>query len=78
MKIDIRLTITNIISVTADILDEVEAALKKISKDLKLKCLGGGRIQHDADDKKIKVYGYSQVKDHSIFNKQIMLVFVHF
>lgn len=32
-------------------------------KALKLdaECLGGGRIEHHPDIKKIKVYGYSQV-----------------
>ncbi|XP_014223608.1 14 kDa phosphohistidine phosphatase-like [Trichogramma pretiosum] len=53
----------------ADILDEVEIALKKISTNLKAKCVGGGRIQHDAETKKIKVYGYSQgfgKADHEI------------
>lgn len=33
--------------------------LKKLQ--LKSKCLGGGRINHDAENKTIKVYGYSQV-----------------
>ncbi|XP_008207477.1 sex-regulated protein janus-A isoform X2 [Nasonia vitripennis] len=44
----------------ADIFDETEAVLKKISPNLKANCVGGGRIQHDAADKKLKVYGYSQ------------------
>lgn len=28
---------------------------------LEAECLGGGRIEHHPDIKKIKVYGYSQV-----------------
>ncbi|XP_043578241.1 14 kDa phosphohistidine phosphatase-like [Bombus pyrosoma] len=28
--------------------------------DLRSKCVGGGRIEHDPDEKTIKVYGYSQ------------------
>ncbi|XP_014213514.1 14 kDa phosphohistidine phosphatase [Copidosoma floridanum] len=53
----------------ADIFDETEAVLKKISSSLKAKCLGGGRIKHDAADKKLHVYGYSQgygKADHDI------------
>ncbi|XP_033229133.1 sex-regulated protein janus-A-like [Belonocnema kinseyi] len=45
-------------STQADIYDEVEEVLKKLQ--LKSKCLGGGRINHDAENKTIKVYGYSQ------------------
>ena len=51
----------------ADIYDEVMEKLSKLA--LETECLGGGRIQHDAADKKIKVYGYSQGfgrADHSI------------
>ncbi|CEF70530.1 14 kDa phosphohistidine phosphatase [Strongyloides ratti] len=40
----------------ADILDSVK---EKETKDSKFKCVGGGRINHDNDNKKILVYGYS-------------------
>ncbi|KAL0113259.1 hypothetical protein PUN28_012426 [Cardiocondyla obscurior] len=43
----------------ADIFDEVEEQIKKYA-GLKAKCVGGGRIEHDPDEKTIKVYGYSQ------------------
>ncbi|XP_058800017.1 14 kDa phosphohistidine phosphatase-like [Phymastichus coffea] len=44
----------------ADIFKMVEAELEKVSSNLKAICRGGGRIQHDASDKKMKVYGYSE------------------
>ncbi|XP_076653498.1 sex-regulated protein janus-A [Halictus rubicundus] len=43
----------------ADIFDETCKQLKSHSS-LKAKCVGGGRIEHDPDEKTIKVYGYSQ------------------
>ncbi|XP_043527794.1 sex-regulated protein janus-A-like [Frieseomelitta varia] len=46
-------------SVSADIFDEVGDQIKSIP-GLRAKCLGGGRIEHDPDEKTIKVYGYSQ------------------
>lgn len=48
----------------ADIFDEVQEEYK-INTDLKFKCLGGGRINHKPDKKKIVVYGYSQVSQFS-------------
>ncbi|XP_051153345.1 14 kDa phosphohistidine phosphatase-like isoform X2 [Leptopilina boulardi] len=44
----------------ADIYDEVEEKLKKLGPNIKSKCVGGGRIKHDADENAINVYGYSQ------------------
>lgn len=44
--------------VLADIFGEVE---QQLASKYKLECVGGGRIEHDADKKTIKVYGYSQV-----------------
>ncbi|XP_019888564.1 14 kDa phosphohistidine phosphatase isoform X2 [Ooceraea biroi] len=43
----------------ADIFDEVNEHVKKHG-GLQANCVGGGRIQHDPDEKTIKVYGYSQ------------------
>ncbi|XP_076232223.1 14 kDa phosphohistidine phosphatase isoform X2 [Calliopsis andreniformis] len=43
----------------ADIFNEAESELKSLS-GLRAECLGGGRIEHDPDEKTIKVYGYSQ------------------
>ncbi|KPJ00309.1 PREDICTED: sex-regulated protein janus-A isoform X2 [Papilio xuthus] len=40
----------------SDILDEVEGKLQPLQCEV----LGGGRISHDADFKRIKIYGYSQ------------------
>jgi phosphohistidine phosphatase len=50
----------------ADIYDEVSSSLKGLG--LETECLGGGRIEHRPDLKRIKVYGYSQgfgKADHS-------------
>ncbi|KAI6240074.1 Sex-regulated protein janus-A [Aphelenchoides fujianensis] len=41
----------------ADIFDKVEG---KAPKGIRLNCVGGGRILHEPDAKKINVYGYSQ------------------
>lgn len=46
--------------VSADIFDEVDGQIKKHT-GLQANCVGGGRIEHDPDEKIIKVYGYSQV-----------------
>ena len=48
----------------ADVNDKVTEELQKaksegLVKKWSAKVLGGGRIDHDADGKKIKVYGYS-------------------
>lgn len=40
----------------ADILEEVEAKLEPLDCE----CIGGGRINHNAAEKKLHVYGYSQ------------------
>lgn len=50
----------------ADINDKVtnelqELKVTKTIRDWRSKVLGGGRINHDAENKIIKVYGYSQV-----------------
>ena len=41
----------------ADIFEKVEVDLHK--KGIKCQCVGGGRIDHDSDNKRIIVYGYS-------------------
>uniref|UniRef100_A0A914E2L7 Sex-regulated protein janus-B n=1 Tax=Acrobeloides nanus TaxID=290746 RepID=A0A914E2L7_9BILA len=41
----------------ADILDQVKSVE---SRDVKFKCLGGGRIKHEPASKSLFVYGYSQ------------------
>ncbi|KAF6715715.1 14 kDa phosphohistidine phosphatase [Oryzias melastigma] len=43
----------------ADIYDKVSEELEK-GGVLDCECLGGGRIKHDPEAKKIHVYGYSQ------------------
>ncbi|XP_055382926.1 sex-regulated protein janus-A-like isoform X2 [Condylostylus longicornis] len=50
----------------SDIYDEVSNSVQGLGLDTE--CLGGGRIEHRPDNKKIKVYGYSQgfgKADHS-------------
>ncbi|XP_071628412.1 14 kDa phosphohistidine phosphatase isoform X1 [Temnothorax longispinosus] len=52
----------------ADIFDQVDEQIKKHA-GLQANCVGGGRIEHDPDEKTIKVYGYSQgfgKADHQI------------
>lgn len=44
---------------SADIDDKVEAEIGSLG--LKTDCVGGGRIEHNRDDKTILVYGYSVV-----------------
>ncbi|XP_071568289.1 sex-regulated protein janus-A-like [Temnothorax nylanderi] len=56
------------IYVSADIFDRVDEQIKKHA-GLQANCVGGGRIEHDPDEKTIKVYGYSQgfgKADHQI------------
>lgn len=43
----------------ADIYEEVSTSLEGLGLDTE--CIGGGRIEHNPNEKKIKVYGYSQV-----------------
>lgn len=43
----------------SDIFDITEEQLKKLP-GLQLKCIGGGRIEHDPDEKTMNVFGYSQ------------------
>ena len=45
----------------ADIYDKVSEELEK-DGHLDCECLGGGRIKHDPEAKKIHVYGYSMVR----------------
>ena len=44
---------------TGDIYEEVYAGVTPLGLDVE--CVGGGRILHEPDEKKIFVYGYSQV-----------------
>lgn len=50
----------NLLCISADIFDEVDGQIKKLT-GLEANCVGGGRIEHHPDEKIIKVYGYSQV-----------------
>lgn len=45
----------------ADIYEKVSEELEK-DGILDCECIGGGRIRHDAQAKKIHVYGYSMVR----------------
>lgn len=48
--------------ITADIYETIgEDELKNCGAGLDTECVGGGRINHNAPAKTIKVYGYSQV-----------------
>jgi len=42
-----------------DLVEECKRQLRNSRSDAKVKCIGGGRIQHDRDRKVINVYGYS-------------------
>jgi len=42
-----------------DLVEECKSQIRNSSSDMKVKCVGGGRIQHDRDRKVINVYGYS-------------------
>ncbi|CAG9806006.1 unnamed protein product [Chironomus riparius] len=42
----------------ADIYEEVSTSIRALGLDCE--CLGGGRIEHKKNEKRIKVYGYSQ------------------
>ena len=44
----------------ADIYDEILPGIEGLG--LKANCLGGGRIEHNKDEKTILVYGYSMVR----------------
>lgn len=44
----------------ADIYEEVSMSIRPLGLDCE--CLGGGRIEHKPNEKRIKVYGYSQVR----------------
>lgn len=46
----------------ADIYDKVSEELEK-GGHLDCECIGGGRINHDPQAKKIHVYGYSIVRE---------------
>ncbi|KYQ57412.1 Sex-regulated protein janus-A [Trachymyrmex zeteki] len=48
-----------IFTLRSDIFDQVDEQIKKHA-GLRANCVGGGRIEHDPDEKTIKVYGYSQ------------------
>ena len=52
----------------ADIYDQVSSGLHALG--LSSDCVGGGRIQHNSNAKKILVYGYSMVgkKNHNVVN----------
>lgn len=50
--------------VLADIYEKVSAELEK-DGHLDCECVGGGRIKHDPQAKKIHVYGYSMVRKYS-------------
>lgn len=50
------------VSCIADIYDKVSEELEKDGL-LDCECVGGGRIKHDPQAKKIHVYGYSMVRE---------------
>nr|XP_020039570.1 14 kDa phosphohistidine phosphatase isoform X2 [Castor canadensis] len=60
------------LSTPADIYDKVSGELQKKGYDCE--CLGGGRISHQSQDRKIHVYGYSMGygrAQHSISTEKI-------
>jgi len=42
-----------------DLVEDCERQMRDTNLDVKVQCVGGGRIQHDRDRKNIVVYGYS-------------------
>ncbi|KAK3911727.1 14 kDa phosphohistidine phosphatase [Frankliniella fusca] len=42
----------------ADIYEETQEKIEKLG--FETECVGGGRIEHNPNEKKLKVYGYSQ------------------
>lgn len=61
-----------ILPTLADIYDKVSGELQKNGYDCE--CLGGGRISHQSQDRKIHVYGYSMVSSGPQSLGQIDLV----
>uniref|UniRef100_A0A2R9CEN5 14 kDa phosphohistidine phosphatase n=1 Tax=Pan paniscus TaxID=9597 RepID=A0A2R9CEN5_PANPA len=58
--------------IPADIYDKVSGDMQKQGCDCE--CLGGGRISHQSQDKKIHVYGYSMAygpAQHAISTEKI-------
>ncbi len=55
----------------ADIYEKVSGELEK-GGHLDCECVGGGRIKHDPDAKKIHVYGYSMVRESCWIKTEIM------
>lgn len=60
LKLTLILIASSFFVALADIFMKVVDVVDSIP-DLRSKCIGGGRIEHDPDEKTIKVYGYSQV-----------------
>uniref|UniRef100_A0A8C9P264 14 kDa phosphohistidine phosphatase n=1 Tax=Spermophilus dauricus TaxID=99837 RepID=A0A8C9P264_SPEDA len=61
-----------VLHIPADIYDKVSGELQKKGYDCE--CLGGGRISHQSQDKKIHVYGYSMGygrAQHSVSTEKI-------
>ena len=56
----------------ADIYDEVEEGIRK--QGLDAQCLGGGRIQHNPQNKYVKVYGYSMGFGRADHTKAVTLI----
>lgn len=48
-----------IILILDDVCDNLRDAVAELG--LKAKCIGGGRMEHFPDAKKIKIYGFSDV-----------------
>ncbi|EKX49252.1 hypothetical protein GUITHDRAFT_104780 [Guillardia theta CCMP2712] len=57
-----------------DIYQDVHAKLKQSGKITESECVGGGRIQHDASSKHLKVYGYSQAYGRADHAKSVELL----
>lgn len=60
LKLTFVLIASSFFVALANIFNEVADHVDTI-RYLSCKCHGGGRIEHDPDEKTIKVYGYSQV-----------------
>ena len=51
--------------ITADIFEQVSPAIEDQGLDCEV--LGGGRILHESKNKKIEIFGYSQVSRFGVF-----------
>ena len=67
--------IMNLLLFAADILEKIAPRFDELG--LTYECLGGGRIKHNNDAKRIKVYGYSVVSYFPLSYFLAIIIFLH-